>query len=137
MAVEFDALRISELACFETAARRFQMWEEFYSAQLQKNEGSHTGLSMDEQGAFLGQSAKGLSLVSPLLGEYVSKQIAERTSVLKERRKATEERNEQRKLTARGGGGGGGGGAGEEGGGGGRGGKKQGRGRGRGRGEGE
>ena len=85
------------------------------SRQLQSDEGAHAGLSMDEQGAFLGQSAKGLSLVSPLLGEYVSEQIAVRTSVLLERRKATEERNEQRKLPAHGGGGEGGGGAGEEG----------------------
>ena len=42
-------------------------------------------------------------MVSPLLGEFVSKQLTERTAILKVRRKASEER----KLTAGGGGNGG------------------------------
>ena len=90
VAVEYNSLRVSELACFETASRRFQMWEEFYAAQLQQNEAPGGGLSMDERGAFLGHDSK-LALVAPSLTEYVAKQLAERTSVLKERRKAGEQ----------------------------------------------
>ena len=74
------------------------MWEEFYSAKLEEAKTARrpAGVSRfesDERSIFLGQPrSRALALVSPELEEYVALHLKERASVLKERRKAREER---------------------------------------------
>ena len=80
------------------AAGKYQMWEEFYAAKLEESEsaripGQSSRFQSDERSIFLGQPrSRALALVSPDLEEYVATNLKERASVLKERRKAREER---------------------------------------------
>ena len=94
-ALGFDRLNVSELQCFEAVSRRFMLWEELYGEALRSSEGGATGSAladMDERSLFLGQKhGRGLALVCPALSEFVASQLTEKSSMLKERRKAREE----------------------------------------------
>ena len=99
-AVTFDQLNCGELAIVEQMARRLQMWEHVYAQRLQDTsrpaEGSSSkGVDGDERALFSGNTdrAMGVSLVCPQLQEWIATQMRERSSVLKERRKAREERD--------------------------------------------
>ena len=92
-ALVFDGLNICELQAFETIMRRFQMWEEVYGEKLRAGDQSTASMDTDERSLFLGRKfGRGQALVCPALSEYVSAQLKERSQVLKERRKAREER---------------------------------------------
>jgi hypothetical protein len=92
----FDALNVSELACFEQMARRYQLWEHFYGDALKvadQRSSGHQALEGEERGIFLGQErSRALALICPSLELHVSEQLRNRASILKERRKAREER---------------------------------------------
>ena len=96
-ALVFDGLNISELSCMEIAARRYQYWEQFYAKSLRTNEFGDASSSIwvaSEGGIFLGeQHSKSLALICPALQEHVTGQLRESAALLKERRKAREERD--------------------------------------------
>ena len=89
-----DFLNVCSLESFEQIARRYQMWEEFYSASLRAAEcGEEGGEWLEERRLFLGAGrSKGQALVCPDLETHVSVQLHEEAQVLRERRKAREER---------------------------------------------
>ena len=89
-----DQLNISELQCFEMVARRYQLWEESYSVHLRRAEaGDEAEGWLDERAVFLGQGkSRGHALVCPDLEAWVAKELSNESAVLKERRKAREER---------------------------------------------
>jgi len=93
-AAVFDQLNISELEAFEAIARRYQMWEEIYASALKQAEvGVDHGDWLDERRIFLGaEKSKGHALVCPALEQHVATKLAAESAVLKERRKAREER---------------------------------------------
>ena len=92
-ALEYDQVRISELACMEAAARRFQLIEEIYSLSLSSADAGATSGNLDERSLFLGQArGRGAALVSPELEQWVATELQARSAVQKERRKAREER---------------------------------------------
>ena len=117
----YDCLNIGQLSCMELASRRYQYWEQHYQESLRAGQhGSSPAKAWQasETGLFLGQErSTAVALVCPALAEHVSSRLKDEASILKERRKAREERH-----LVDGAGGGGGGGAG----GGGRNGKKKG-----------
>ncbi len=94
-AITQDGINVSACECFEQVSGRFMLWEEFYSASLRAAESGDdsTGDWLDERRVFLGASrAKGQALVSPELETHVASRLREEAEVLKERRKAREER---------------------------------------------
>lgn len=92
----YDALNVSELLSYEVVARKYQMWEEYYRSALRNanaRAGTSSSLDAEEKDIFLGQrGSRGLALVCPALEEYVAVQLRDRSAILKERRKAREER---------------------------------------------
>ncbi|CAK0855849.1 unnamed protein product, partial [Prorocentrum cordatum] len=110
--LQYDQLNICNLACFESMARRYQLWEERYQERIRAStEGSVAAGLAAERHLFLGgDRAKGYALISPELERWVAKRMEEQAAVLKERRKGREERALAAAVT---GGGGGGGGAGQ------------------------
>ncbi|CAK0874888.1 unnamed protein product [Prorocentrum cordatum] len=110
--LQYDQLNICNLACFESMARRYQLWEERYQERIRAStEGSVAAGLAAERHLFLGgDRAKGYALISPELERWVAKRMEEQAAVLKERRKGREERALAAAAT---GGGGGGGGAGQ------------------------
>ena len=102
LAVEYDQLCITELASFELLARRFQLWEQFHSEELRvANAGAEAdgNLDIDECSAFMGRSGRRTGcMVAPSLSEHVAAVLRDRAAILKERRKAKEEREESRKA---------------------------------------
>jgi hypothetical protein len=94
-AVCCDQLRVSELQCFEKVVCRRQLREEVHSEKLRKAEGrEEVDGWFNDRAIFLGQgTSRGLSLVCPLLEEWVAKQFEKEVSVLKERRRTREERH--------------------------------------------
>ena len=95
-AICFDQLNVSELACFEILGRRFQLHEEKYRLKLVEAERGAfrgSGVDVDEVALFMGYSRdRGVACVCPLLLDHVSDQSRQEAAVLKERRKAHEER---------------------------------------------
>ena len=93
-AVCMDGINVGKVECFESIARHFQLWEEYYSSALRAAEGGdEAGEWLDERRVFLGAPrAKGQALVSPELESHVASRLREEAEVLKERRKAREER---------------------------------------------
>eukprot|EP00971_Amphidinium_carterae_P279612 5550735-Amphidinium_carterae.1 len=72
-----DQLNIAEISAFEVLARRWQLWEEIYGAELAETDaGQGTDGKTSERETFLG-SARGRSsaLVMPELEEYVAKRF--------------------------------------------------------------
>ena len=93
-ALAVDRLNLPDLQAFEMVVRRLQLWEEIYSDALRRSEAAGGyGTDADERSIFLGLSL-GLcsALVSPSLSEFVSSRLKEKSGMLKERRKAREER---------------------------------------------
>ena len=90
----FDQLNASELGAMELVARRYQLYEEFYSHSLRQSDGGQSAeIWMDERQLFLGQErGRGKALACPLLEEWVAERLKSESAVLKERRKGREER---------------------------------------------
>ena len=97
-AVTYDQVNDVNQACWENLARRFQLHEERYRIKLLEAErgGQKGGNAMDadEASIFLGTThgAKGSAAVCPQLMDHVANTMREEASVMKERRKAHEER---------------------------------------------
>jgi len=110
-----DRYNISESLTFESISRRYQLWEEVYSAALaEADAGNGAEEWLDERRLFLGQPrARAHALICPELEKHVATQLAEESAVLKERRKGREEKQLSRgsavaaAAPAAGGGGGG------------------------------
>ena len=92
----YDCLNLPNLSIYESIARRYMLWEEVYREMLQTVQartGTTQMLEQDERAIFMSaKSAHALALVSPKLEEFVAGELRDRASVLKERRKAREER---------------------------------------------
>ena len=94
----YDQLNAGEICIFELVARRYQLLEEIHAGQLAVAENAGTGYAgatheSDERFIFLGQTrGRSIALVSPDLAEFVANTLKERALVLKERRKARDER---------------------------------------------
>ena len=92
----FDQLNCSELAVYEHISRRYQVLEESYRGRLQdKTMGTEStyGLAEDELSLYVGKrSSTTTALVCPALQTFVAAGVAEKTAILKERRKGREER---------------------------------------------
>jgi hypothetical protein len=108
LALEYDQLNISELACFELLMRRAQMSEWKYRERILGRSGTVLE-ELDDEHLYMGVSeVRGLLMVSPLLSEHISAELHREAVSLKERRKLREERRSaQGKATGSGGGGGG------------------------------
>ena len=92
-AMTYDQLQCGELLCMEGIARRYQMWEEVYSATLkQADAGADAAPWMDERTLFLGERNRGHALISPELEERVANELAKESAILKERRKGREDK---------------------------------------------
>ena len=88
-ALVYDQLNIPDLAAFEMAARRYQLYKEIYANSLRSAEGGEgADLWLDERQLCLGHDrSRGKALVCPELEACVASQ----SSVLKERRMGREE----------------------------------------------
>ena len=84
----FDQLSVGALASAEFAVRQIQMVEEKWKEKIL----GAVPESMQESHLFSGTPTRGTICVCPDLQEYVSKELAKASSILKERRKAREER---------------------------------------------
>ena len=88
-AIVFDQINITEMACFELLLRRAQLTEFKHREAMLRSEGG------DEEDSFLYlgvSSTRGQVMMCPELEEFVSSQLQREGSVMKERRKLTEER---------------------------------------------
>ena len=115
LALEYDQLNISELACFELLMRRAQMSEWKYRERILGRAGTVLD-ELDDEHLYMGVSeVRGLLMVSPLLSEHISAELHREAVSLKERRKLREERrSSQGKASGSGGGGGGDGNKGDQ-----------------------
>ena len=72
------------------------LWEESYSSHLKTALGANGsggfGLDSDERVLFMGIQTTHTALVAPELQTWISGRVAERSAILKERRKGREER---------------------------------------------
>ena len=94
LGLTFDQLNAGELLIYENISRRYQLIEEMYGQSLKDKSiagfGGH--VEADERMLFLGKShSHGTALVNPELQSWVASKVAERSSILKERRKGREE----------------------------------------------
>ena len=90
----YDQLNAGELLSLEMVARRYQLWEEMYATSLRQGvSGGDVAPWVDECTLFLGEDkGQGAALVSPDLEQWVAAEMQKESAVLKERRKAREER---------------------------------------------
>ena len=92
----FDQVNASQLLFFEHVSRRYQLIEEMYKEKLRtavQGPSGTTTIDDDEVSLFAGKASHaGIALVSPALASHIASKVAERSSVLKERRKGREER---------------------------------------------
>jgi hypothetical protein len=87
-----DRLNVAGVEHLEMAARRFQLWEEFYAHQLKQVDLGGGAAALDERRHFLGaRRSTGLALIFPALETHVASKIDAEAQVLKARRKAREE----------------------------------------------
>ena len=95
-ALVVDGLDVSNLESFEQNCRRYQLWEQVYGDLLRESESRSTVtefLRHDEKALFMGSSfSRGLALVCPALEKHVSEALHDKSSLLKEQRKARQER---------------------------------------------
>ena len=93
-ALAFDQVNGANLAFLETVARRYQLWEDIYSAHLATAESGDSSADwLDERRLFLGHSrSRGHALVAPALEQHVAAKLSEESAILKERRRGREER---------------------------------------------
>ncbi len=103
----YDQLDATNLSASELIVRQLQLLEEI---QLHSS-AAHDSIAAEEQSLFMGASVgSGCTIISPLLKTWIATEMAREASVLKERRKAREERALARpkvkgKAHAKGGGG--------------------------------
>ena len=90
----FDQLNASDLGAIELVARRYQLYEEYYGHSLRQSDGGTSAeIWMDERQLFLGwERGRGKALVCPELDSWAATKLQAESAVLKERRKAREER---------------------------------------------
>jgi len=96
----YDQLNVAELGAIEILARRFQLHEERYRLKLIDAErgAGKTGVDFDDAAIFMGHSReRGVAAICPALLDHVAEQAKQEAAVLKERRKAHEERELSRK----------------------------------------
>jgi hypothetical protein len=96
----YDQLNVSELGGIEILARRFQLHEERYRLKLIDAErgAGKTGIDYDDAIIFMGGSRdRGCAAICPALLDHVAEQAKQEAAILKERRKAHEERELSRK----------------------------------------
>ena len=87
LAVTWDQINITELACFELVVRRAQLSEFRYRDRMCGS------LENDDDHLFMGVGeTRGLIMVAPALEEFLAAQLAKESAVMKERRKMREER---------------------------------------------
>ena len=88
----YDQLDAGNLAAGELIARQIQMVEEKYKERLQGSSSS-SGHPQSDSFLYMGTSlTRGTVCICPALMEFVSGELQKETSILKERRKAREER---------------------------------------------
>ncbi|CAK0815965.1 unnamed protein product, partial [Prorocentrum cordatum] len=99
LAGQYDQLDVTNLACMEAAARRVQTIEWAYHDKIRETDaGSTSRLSIEEATAFSGLSRAGdLMMVAPALLEHAKLQVEKDAAIMKNIRKAKEERELRRK----------------------------------------
>ena len=90
----YDQGNLGESMTMELIARRYQLWEEYYTEELKTSTiGPGFEDYVDERRLFLGNAKlRHASLVCPALKEWVGSKVEQDAKVLKERRKAREEK---------------------------------------------
>jgi len=90
----YDMLNAGAVAIMEMVARRYQLWEEVHSEALRIAEMGEGGADFaEERRLFLGlPRGRASALVMPALKDHIATEVAKEAAVLKERRKAREER---------------------------------------------
>ncbi len=76
---------MGECGVFELAARRYQLYEEYYGVLLRQAEGGASAEAwLDERRLFLGQEGgRGQALVCPVLEKWVATNLRDESAVLK------------------------------------------------------
>ncbi|CAK0812161.1 unnamed protein product [Prorocentrum cordatum] len=99
LAGQYDQLDVTSLACMEAAARKVQTIEWAYHDKIRETDaGSTSRLSIEEATAFSSLSRAGdLMMVAPALLEHVKLQVEKDAAIMKNIRKAKEERELRRK----------------------------------------
>jgi hypothetical protein len=88
-----DGLIVGPLLAFEAVSRRFQIWEEVYSAALRKADSGDGSEWADELRIFWGKERhRGHALGCPLLARHVADASQSQSAIRKDRLKAREER---------------------------------------------
>ena len=92
--VSYDQYDVSESAAAEIISRQIQMIEERHrDGGAQSSEGKNSAHSSQDTHLFLGTAAsRGGLCVCPALQEWISEELRRESSIMKERRKAREER---------------------------------------------
>ena len=93
----FDQRSLGECAVFDAFSRRYQVWEEAYSAALRHADvgtnAEEEGLWVDVRRLFVGaRRARGPALVSPLVEKHVAPRLSEEAAIRMERRQDREEK---------------------------------------------
>jgi len=90
----YDMLNAGTIAIMEMVARRYQLWEEVHSEALRVAEMGAGGSEFaEERRLFLGvPRGRSSALVMPALKDHIAVEVAKEAAVMKERRKAREER---------------------------------------------
>ena len=103
----FDQAELCNLASVETLVRRLQLIEYYYyeaarreeaGRQQQQGKGKKIGATIEESAVFSGQNRDyGECMVAPSLIDHVAKEVERDAAIMKQIRKAREERALQRK----------------------------------------
>ena len=100
----WDQLEVCNLAAFEVMMRRVQLIEYYYYEAARRDEasrqqgGKRHGATLEESAIFSGQNRDyGECMVAPSLIDHVSKEVERDASIMKQIRKAREERALQKK----------------------------------------
>ena len=92
LSITFDMLNAGELACVEAISRRYQLIEELYSMEMDRAQAGDVDWA-GERRLFMGSTlGRHGCLVSPELREWLATEVSKTAAVMKERRKAREER---------------------------------------------
>ena len=92
LAVVYDQLNLGCLASFEAVARRYQIHEEMYAQEMDRKQMGEIDWA-GERALLAGSSLNHYGcLVSPDLKEWIATEVSKKAAILKERRKAREER---------------------------------------------
>ena len=98
IALTYDQLQASELACLEIVVRQAQLVELKYRDKVLGNQtGRETTMLEQDDHLYLGTGrTRGLLMIDPKLEEYVAGELQREAAAAKERRKMREERGLQR-----------------------------------------